>query len=165
MSDGRTSWPLFSSYCHSLHITGIQQPQADDNARVIRSILFLNVQLDDRLIEGGEELRAGRRCFHWASSVIFGWASLTAKEHGIAALPVALLFDVTTYVNFSCVSMSLIPLQKKRRDLNSLKNKTLGFRDRRLNELKGSTSRHARKQPARSIESSSPARRYVTTVT
>lgn len=73
-----------------------------------------NVQLDDRLMEGGEEFRAGRQCFRWASSVILGWASLTAKEHGIAALPVALIFDVTTSTYIKSVfpssfSMSLIP--------------------------------------------------------
>lgn len=46
-------------------------------------------------MEEGEE-RVGRQCFRWTSSVVLAWASLTAKEHGIAALPVALLFDVTS---------------------------------------------------------------------
>jgi hypothetical protein len=39
--------------------------------------------------------RVGRQCFRWASSVVLAWASLTAKEHGIATLPVAVLYDVT----------------------------------------------------------------------
>ncbi len=46
-------------------------------------------------MEESEE-RVGRQCFRWASSVVLAWASLTAKEHGIATLPVAVLFDVTS---------------------------------------------------------------------
>lgn len=64
-----------------------------DNAVVCHRFIFM--KLDDRLMEGEE--RAGRQCLGWASSVVLAWASLTAKEHGIAALPVALLFDVVTF--------------------------------------------------------------------
>jgi len=61
-------------------------------------------------MEESEE-RVGRQCFRWASSVVLAWASLTAKEHGIATLPVAVLFDVTsTFHVKSALAFFLSPL-------------------------------------------------------
>ncbi len=61
-----------------------------------------------RLMEESEE-RVGRQCFRWASSVVLAWASLTAKEHGIATLPVAVLFDVTSTFHVKSALFPQVP--------------------------------------------------------
>jgi hypothetical protein len=58
--------------------------------------------------ERSQSERVGRQCFRWASSVVLAWASLTAKEHGIATLPVAVLFDVSSTFHVKSAFISYI---------------------------------------------------------
>ncbi|KAK4010146.1 hypothetical protein OUZ56_019293 [Daphnia magna] len=79
---------------HSIHTEAVAGIVG--RADILATLFFLlSFSCYHRLMEEGEE-RVGRQCFRWTSSVVLAWASLTAKEHGIAALPVALLFDVTS---------------------------------------------------------------------
>ncbi|XP_046645725.1 protein O-mannosyl-transferase TMTC1-like isoform X2 [Daphnia pulicaria] len=79
---------------HSIHTEAVAGIVG--RADILATLFFLlSFSSYHRLMEESEE-RVGRQCFRWASSVVLAWASLTAKEHGIATLPVAVLFDVTS---------------------------------------------------------------------